>query len=308
MTQQNSPPGTAPSDETPTQQSATQNAKGPNRALDKLTDPEENTHRATQDSAETSTTAEPSELQEDPPQKHITEAVRRPSAIAQTKQPEEQEEQPKELPNVLNLLKAVHATEPAESQKDPPQEPEEGEEQPKELPNVGDLIMVMNEEDLPLIFSGQKTMEVRGRRVRLGPTWVAVEGYIYGQIMLVKAPQITRQEFEDMRDQHRWPLDAPPPRSKNLFGISFIQPKKFTDPIPFYRQPRRNPWALFRRHENDLPRPSWRTGNKAATLQIESVKVPMTPYEPPPTPQIQSRRKRKNPEKLERCKGESKKN
>ena len=320
MTQPNSLPETAPSDKTPTQASAAQDTEGPNGAHQKLPDPEENTHQekeataptgelpaakptATQDIAATSTIAEPSKLHEHPPQKHITEAVRQPSTKTKTEQPEEREEQPKELANVLDFLKAA--------KEDPPQEHitetiqlDEEEEQPKELPDVGDLIMVVHEDEIPLIFSGKKTMELRGRKVKLGPTWVAVEGYIYGQVLLVKAQQLTKEEFQDMRDQHRWPLDNPP-RSKNLYGISFIQPKKFTEPIPFFRQPRRSPWALFRRHENDLPRPSSRTGQKPATSHIQSVQAPMTPFEPPPTPRRQSRRKRKS---LPHCKGESDKN
>lgn len=70
-------------------------------------------------------------------------------------------------------------------------------------PATGDRILVLRENWLAEILSGNKTMEIRGRRMKEGYVWLGCRRIIYGRAYLGPPTQIqTKAKWRSLRSQH----------------------------------------------------------------------------------------------------------
>ena len=70
-------------------------------------------------------------------------------------------------------------------------------------PRAGDRILVLREEWLERILSGEKDLEIRGRRLREGDVWLGCRSNILGKARLGSATKIaTKQAWAALRSRH----------------------------------------------------------------------------------------------------------
>ena len=70
-------------------------------------------------------------------------------------------------------------------------------------PRVGDRILILREEWLERILSGQKDLEIRGHRLREGDAWLGCRSNIFGKARLGVAAKIaTEQAWAALRSRH----------------------------------------------------------------------------------------------------------
>ena len=80
-----------------------------------------------------------------------------------------------------------------------------------DAPRVGERILVLREEWLERILTGQKSLEVRGTRLREGEAWLGCRSMIWGKVRLGPAMAIgTVQQWVALRPRHLIQTDALP--------------------------------------------------------------------------------------------------
>jgi hypothetical protein len=100
-----------------------------------------------------------------------------------------------------------------------------------DAPRPGDRILVLRPHWLSLILSGEKTLEIRGRKLSAGWYWLGAWGMIHGRAFLTAATRITTaQAFRDLRVLHRIDMDELP--YKKTYGLS-ITCCECMGPIPY---------------------------------------------------------------------------
>lgn len=70
-------------------------------------------------------------------------------------------------------------------------------------PRIGERILILREEWLERILSGEKTLEVRGTRLREGDIWLGCRSRIFGKARLGAAFAIkTKRKWTSLRPRH----------------------------------------------------------------------------------------------------------
>ena len=94
-------------------------------------------------------------------------------------------------------------------------------------PQPGDRILVFRSHWLELIFDGDKTLEIRGRRLSRGRYWLGCRGKIWGRADLGPAIPITSaQAWRCLRHRHRVEGDALP--YKKTYGLPILHCRRVT--------------------------------------------------------------------------------
>ncbi|CAE7341808.1 unnamed protein product [Symbiodinium sp. CCMP2592] len=118
--------------------------------------------------------------------------------------------------------------------------------------------MVTKEAWLALILSGAKTMEIRNRPAQAGPIWIGHGGKIYASAEITECREMTQEEFEKTRAQHRH-LSTMSSGSK-LYGLLLANIVQRTQPTEYYQKPASELWTFFKTAPDDkIPR---RTASK----------------------------------------------
>ena len=120
------------------------------------------------------------------------------------------------------------------------------------VPKVGQRIMVLRQPWLDYILDGSKTMELRGRRYRMGHAWLGMGGSIYGRVNVVGAVSLTTEEFRAREQEHRWPANADAPY-KTLWGLMLADVVRLPEPLPYWRPQCAIGWNVYREQPEDLP-------------------------------------------------------
>ena len=112
--------------------------------------------------------------------------------------------------------------------------------------------MVLQKPWLDLILGGSKTMELRGRKFRLGYVWLGESGLIHGRVKIVEAVSLTPEQFRAREEEHRWPADAEIPY-KQPCGLILSHVQKLQTPLPYWRPGSAIGWNVYREKPEDLP-------------------------------------------------------
>ena len=120
-------------------------------------------------------------------------------------------------------------------------------------PRIGDAIMVMRQPWLDYILDGKKTMELRGRKRRLGFIWLGMGGTIYGRAKIVGAVNLNEEEFRARESEHCWPGSDAIPYNGKPCGLMLQEVTKLPLPIPYWRPPCAIGWNVYRTSAEDLP-------------------------------------------------------
>ena len=100
------------------------------------------------------------------------------------------------------------------------------------MPRNGDRILVLKQKWLGLVLVGDKTMEVRGKRLKAGVAYVGWKGTIYASATLGDAVEIRdTQQWDSLRDQHRVPGQVLP--YKRTFGLPIHNIERLNPPVSF---------------------------------------------------------------------------
>ena len=101
------------------------------------------------------------------------------------------------------------------------------------MPHNGDRILALKQKWLALVLADNKTMEVRGKRLKAGAAYFGWKGKIYASATLGDAVEIrhTRQ-WESLRHLHRVPGNVLP--YKRTFGLPLHNIERLSPPIPFH--------------------------------------------------------------------------
>ena len=99
-------------------------------------------------------------------------------------------------------------------------------------PRDGDRILLLKQNWLALVLAGNKTMEVRGQRLRAGRCFFGWKGAIYASATLGHAVEIhNAQQWHSLRTQHRVPEHVLP--YARTFGLPILNIERLSPPIPF---------------------------------------------------------------------------
>ena len=104
------------------------------------------------------------------------------------------------------------------------------------MPRNGDRIIVLKQKWLELVLAGDKTMEVRCKRLRAGAAYFGWKGTIYASATLGEAVEICDiQQWDNMRSQHCVPGSVLP--YKRTFGLPIHNIERLDKPLS-YRHPK----------------------------------------------------------------------
>eukprot|EP00973_Karenia_brevis_P095099 12425674-Karenia_brevis.AAC.2 len=99
-------------------------------------------------------------------------------------------------------------------------------------PCLGDRILILREHWLEQILSGEKSLEIRGKRLREGDVWLGCHSRILGKARLGPAVAIrTEQEWEALRPRHRVMDDALP--YKTTWGLPLQNVVRLREGAPY---------------------------------------------------------------------------
>ena len=100
------------------------------------------------------------------------------------------------------------------------------------MPRNGDRILVLKQKWLGLVLAGDKTMEVRGKRLRAGVAYFGWKGAIYASATLGDAVEICDiQQWDNLRSQHCVPERVLP--YKRTFGLPIHNIERLVKPLSF---------------------------------------------------------------------------
>ena len=99
-------------------------------------------------------------------------------------------------------------------------------------PREGDKILVLRSGPLNLILSGDKTMEIRGKRLTPGTYLLGCHGMLYGRVRLDQPQHIaTMDAWAALRREHCVQGDTLP--YAKTFGLRILELEKFSIAIPY---------------------------------------------------------------------------
>jgi hypothetical protein len=99
-------------------------------------------------------------------------------------------------------------------------------------PREGDRILVMKQFWLDLILSGEKTMELRSRRLSPGPVWLGSKGVMQGFAILGAAVLIPdSSSYATHAEEHRCPEGTL--RYKKIWGVPLQDVQRFASTVPY---------------------------------------------------------------------------
>ena len=120
--------------------------------------------------------------------------------------------------------------------------------------------MILKKSWLNLILKGEKTMELRGQRARLGWTWLGEGNSVQGRARIVACQQLTLDTYSMYRPQHRVTKVELHYKKTNGLWLEDVQlPKK---PIFFWKPWGVIGWAVVRYSSRDLPSKSRSKGQR----------------------------------------------
>ena len=100
------------------------------------------------------------------------------------------------------------------------------------MPRNGDRTLVLKQNWLGLVLAGDKTMEVRGKRLRAGAAYFGWKGTIYASATLGDAVEICdTQQWNNLRNQPRVPEQVLP--YKRTFGFPIHNIERLSPPVSF---------------------------------------------------------------------------
>ena len=101
-------------------------------------------------------------------------------------------------------------------------------------PLEGDSILIVKMEYVDALLNGEKTLEIRCRRLKASPRWIASGGTVYGVALFEEGQEIdTDFEWGKLRDQHKWDVRCKPYTRTCMHAV--IDPKR-TTPIRYKRR------------------------------------------------------------------------
>ena len=101
------------------------------------------------------------------------------------------------------------------------------------MPHNGDRILVLKQNWLALVLADNKTMEVRGKRLKAGAAYFGWKGKIYASATLGDAVEIRdAHQWESLRHLHRVPGNVLP--YKRTFGLPLHSIECLSPPIQFH--------------------------------------------------------------------------
>ena len=113
-------------------------------------------------------------------------------------------------------------------------------------PQKGDKILVMKRYWMDLLLRGDKTLEIRNRRLKPGLYFLGHKGQVYGSVVVGEGFRIsTAEEWNALRPQHRVPEKSLP--YKNTFGLPVRRHETLTKTLP-YQHPRGAIGLVIYRH------------------------------------------------------------
>ena len=121
------------------------------------------------------------------------------------------------------------------------------------VPRVGERVMVLKMEWLKSILSGEKTLELRGQRAKVGTVWLGNGATIYGSVDIEKVDQLDMDSFVQLRPAHCYQGTSLPYAA--TYGLWLRSPRSLSKPIPFYKLFGSIGWAVVRFSARDLPAP-----------------------------------------------------
>ena len=100
-------------------------------------------------------------------------------------------------------------------------------------PREGDRILLLKQKWMVLVLAGDKTMEIRGQRLKAGAAYFGWKGVIYASATLGDAIEIRgTQQWGNLRIQHRVPETMLP--YKRTFGLPIRNIESLNPPVPFH--------------------------------------------------------------------------
>ena len=103
-------------------------------------------------------------------------------------------------------------------------------------PCDGDRILVLRQPWLDLILRGEKTMEIRSRRVRPGLYYIGMRGVLYGRVHLKEGSKIeTEKSWQKLRRRHQ--VDRQELPYERTWGFELENVQHLRAPVP-YNHPR----------------------------------------------------------------------
>ena len=99
-------------------------------------------------------------------------------------------------------------------------------------PQPGERILILRAEWLERILSGEKTLEIRGTRLREGDVWLGNQCVISGKACLGPAVQIsTKKQWTTLQPQHLVADPALP--YKSTWGLPLRSVTRLSSGVPF---------------------------------------------------------------------------
>ena len=99
-------------------------------------------------------------------------------------------------------------------------------------PGAGERILILRAEWLERILSGEKTLEIRGARLREGDVWLGCRSNVLGKARLGPAVAIrTKEDWVALRPRHLVANAALP--YKSTWGLPLQAVVRFRDAVPF---------------------------------------------------------------------------
>ena len=111
-------------------------------------------------------------------------------------------------------------------------------------PMEGDRGMVLRQEWLERILSGQKTVELRGQRARPGHTWLVMGNRVHGSATITRCKQVGLAEFMELRGEHRVEMESLPYTCTHALWLSNVE--TLPETVPFVKLSGSIGWARIR--------------------------------------------------------------
>ncbi|CAJ1457263.1 unnamed protein product [Effrenium voratum] len=105
-------------------------------------------------------------------------------------------------------------------------------------PSLRDPVLLFDLPWLQCILDGRKTLELRGFRVKNGPSgrvWLGVEDRIHAAARVDAAGPLTLEEYLRQAPQHLHPSKTLP--FKTTWGLMLTNVQKLSEPLWFHRPP-----------------------------------------------------------------------
>lgn len=99
-------------------------------------------------------------------------------------------------------------------------------------PRTGDRILILKPHWLDLILAGQKTLEIRSKKMKGGTYFIGCGGLVYGRILLeIGFPIQSEEQWNALRWQHCCDTTVRP--YKNTHGMPVRKPIRMRKPVAY---------------------------------------------------------------------------